>query len=213
MKISPQLPRIHSNTTNSMPYCYWVSTLEQRGKQNTLLLWRCPWSTSPPWESNITRAQYLILKWYHNTAWSNMKHLLRYWGLHMNFSSASKARYNISSSIHERIAYFVYGMPSIIWILKAHTVKPTQSTAPSEVFPPMKLKKNLVPKFSHMINTYVTHFIWSSLKRVFRLWRMESSQHNKFLPPLICFHIKLLNDFPHIQFVSNIEWQHYVLSS
>lgn len=37
MKISPQLPRIHSNTTNSMPYCYWVSTLEQQGKQNTLL--------------------------------------------------------------------------------------------------------------------------------------------------------------------------------
>ena len=48
------------------------------------------------------------------------------------------------------IDYFVYGMPSIIWILKAHTVKPTQSDAPSEVFPSTKLKKKISTKiFPH----------------------------------------------------------------
>ena len=60
------------------------------------------------------------------------------------------------------IHYFVNGRPSIIWILKAHTVKPTQRDAPSEVFPLTKLKKNLVPKFSHVNNTcYPLHMFFA----------------------------------------------------
>ena len=63
-----------------------------------------------------------------------------------------------------------------------------------------------------MINTYVTFFICSSFKRVFCLRSTESSRPNKVLPQLIRFHIKLLNDFPHIQFVADIQW-HYIPSS
>ena len=64
-----------------------------------------------------------------------------------------------------------------------------------------------------LFETYVTLVICSLLTRVFRLRRMGSLKHYKFLPQLIQFHIKLLNDFPHIQFVANIECQHYVFSS
>jgi hypothetical protein len=86
--------------------------------------------------------RHLISKRYHNTARSNMKHLLRYWGLQINFSSASRTRYNTSSSIHE--CYRLFCLWHAIWILKGHSVKPTQSAPPSNV------KKNLVPKFSHI---------------------------------------------------------------
>jgi hypothetical protein len=78
-------------------------------------------------------------------------------------------------------------MPALIWILKAHTVNPNQSDAPSEVFPPTKLKK-----FSTKIFPHYQHICYP-IHMLFAYKGFSSKKHAKFATQQISSQVNTLS--------------------
>lgn len=86
-----------------------------------------------------------------------------------------------------------------VWNMQWNLLK----TSPLKKLSHLRYQNHFVPEFSHMINTYIALFRCFLLQNIFHLRGMKILQH-EFFTHLTHFHIRILNNFTFIHFVSDI---------